>query len=84
MKPARVFLVDLSHGDAPWHSEFALDFFCCLLSLGIDAKQFAGIPILRLKALLKCEKKEDRMLEIRLAHVPVKFQGYFVNLPAGY
>lgn len=65
------------------HSEFVFDSFCCLLSLGIDAVfRHSGFEA---EGTIKVpERKEGRMLEIRLALVPVKFQGFFVNSPAGY
>lgn len=85
MRPARVFSVDLSHGGAPGHPESAFDSFCCLLSLGVDAEQLCGRSDLEAAGTIEVPgSKEDRTLDIRLALVPVKFQDYFVNNPAGY
>lgn len=74
MRPARVFSVDLSHGAAPRHPESALDSFCGLLSLDVDAEQFCGHSDLEAAGAIEIpESKEDRTLDIGLALVPVKF-----------
>lgn len=86
LKPAHVFSVGLPPGDAP--SAESLQFarsFCCLLSLRVDAEQFWGHSDFEAEGALKVpERKEDRILEIRRALVPVELQGCVVNSPAGY
>lgn len=83
-KPAPAFSVNLFHRDAYWHS-VCIWHFLFLLIPGIDAKQLCQHLDLGAEGTSKVpERKEDKMLEIRLTLVPVKFQGCFVNSPADY
>jgi len=67
----------------PGTQSLHLTLFFCLFSLGIATKKLREHLDLGAEGTIKVPKRrEDKMLEVRLALTLVEFQGYFVNSPA--